>query len=428
MIKVFISYETTTGLQIAKHLKKSLEELGLHAFVADEDIKIGNDWKKRIENAIKDCKYFVLVLTNLALGSIQVQIEVTRAVELKKQIILCRKSNVDVRGIEMAFPILSSLQRINFENEYDLADKVIGVILEREIDLRYSFGLGKYYYDVEKISEGSFSIVYKAKRKKDDKVVALNIIHRIDKNIRAWFIKSVSVWMNLKHRNIVRVYNVRIMPFFYLELEFCEKTLAECSFPLSINNAIKYVLDICKGLEYAHKKGVIHGDLKPDNILIKNNVLKISDWGLSKVLDNFASTTLTTIAFTPRYAAPEHLLSAKIDERTDLYQLGSIFYEMVTGKRPRYLLETSTDRTVVSDETLVLSNETLLLPSSIRSIMETKIRKKLVPPSTINPNAKSVEPIIMKLLEYNKKDRYQSATQLKRDLEIAIRKKHGGGA
>ncbi len=414
MMDVFISYETTTGLQIAKHLKKSLKKLGLYAFVADEDIKIGNNWKNSIEDAINSCKHFVLVLTNLALGSEQVHIEVNRAVELKKHIILCRKLNVDVRGIDIAFPMLSSLQRLDFENKYDLADKVIGTILEQEIDLRLSFGLGRYYYEIEKIGEGSFSIVYKAKRRSDNKVVALNIIHRLDKKIREWLIKSVSVWMDLKHRNIVRLYNVRITPFFYLEQEFCEKSLAKYNFPIPINDAIKYVLSICNGLEYAHKKGVIHGDLKPDNILIKNNIPKISDWGLSKILNNF-TTTITTIAFTPRYAAPEHLSFAKIDERTDLYQLGVIFYEMVTGETPQYLLGHFIDEIALSDETVILS-------SSIKSIMEAKTRKKIVPPSIINPNAKLVEPIIMKLLEPHKEDRYQSATELKKDIKRLLAK------
>jgi serine/threonine protein kinase len=348
------------------------------------------------------------------LGANQVHIEVDRAVEFKKQIILCRKSNVDEKGIDMAFPILSSLQRIDFGNEYELADNVIGTILEREIDLRYSFGLGTYYYEIEKIGEGSFSMVYKAKRKNDNEVVALSIIHRLDKDTREWLIKSISAWTSLKHRNIVRLYDVGISPFFYLEQEFCEKSLAEYNFPLPINNAIKYVVGICDGLDYAHKKGIIHGDLKPDNILIKNNIPKISDWGLSKALGDDATATITPIAFTPMYAAPEQLSLSKIDMRTDLYQLGTIFYEMVTAKKPYYLSES------------FLSDETVILSPSIRSIIEAKTCGKLVPPSTINPNARLVEPIIMKLLEYNKEDRYPSAAELKKDLKLTISKKYTG--
>jgi len=406
-MEIFISYETTTGLQIAKHLKKSLKKLGLNAFVANEDIKIGNDWKNSIECAIKDCKYFILILTNLALGAEQVHVEVNLAIEFKKQIILCRKSNVYEKGIDMAFPFLSSLQRIDFKDEYELADYVISTILEREIDLRYSFGLGPYYYEIEKIGEGSFSMVYKAKRKTDNEVVALNIIHRLDKTIREWLIKSISFWMDLKHRNILRLYKVGLSPFFYLELEFCEKSLSKYNFPLPINNAVKYIMDICDGLDYAHKKGVIHGDLKPDNILFRNNIPKISDWGLSKILKD-TNASITTIAFTPMYAAPEQLSLSKIDARTDLYQLGAIFYEMVTGQ---YYLSK-----------LFLTDETVMFSPSIRSLIESK-DYKIVPPSTINPLARSVEPIIMKLLAYNKEDRYQSAAELKKDLKRIIGKK-----
>lgn len=411
MIEIFISYETTTRLQIAKHLKKSLKKLGLNTFVANEDIKIGNDWQNSIECAIKDCKYFVLILTNLALGADQVHIEVDRAIDFKKQIILCRKSNVDEKGIDMAFPFLSSLQRIDFKDEYELADNVIGTILEREINLRYSFGLGTYYYGIEEIGEGSFSMVYKAKRKTDNEIVALNIIHRLDKTIREWLIKSISSWTGLKHRNIVRLYKVGLFPFFYLEQEFCEKSLAKYNFPLPINSAVKYMIGICEGLNYAHKKGRIHGDLKPDNILFKNNIPKISDWGLSKVLKD-TTAAMTTIAFTPMYAAPEQLSFSKIDARTDLYQLGTIFYEMVTAQKPHYL-----SKSFVSDETVIFS-------PSIRSLIELKEYEKLVPPSTINPRARLVEPIIMKLLAYNKEDRYPSAAELRKDLKLITSRKH----
>lgn len=403
---VFISHETTTGLQVAKHVKKSLKKLGLNVFVADEDITIGSHWETTINDAIKDCKYFVLILTNLALISDQIHKELDCAIELKKQVIHCRKTNVDEKSIDVTFPILSPLQRIEFNNEYELADKVIWTILEREINLRYSFGLGAFYYDIEKISEGGFSTVYKVKRKPDNKIVAISVIHRLDQPTRKMLIKSISSSLELKHKNIVELYAVRISPFFHLEMEFCDKRINEYKFPLPTNKVIKYVMGICRGLEYAHGKGIIHGDLKPENILIKNNTPKISDWGFNRTLAD-SGKDITRLAFTPSYAAPEQLSFSKIDIRTDLYQLGVMFYEMVTGKNPHY--------------GLFSSDETIFIPDFIKTLTERELSDtKFVPPSAINPKAKAVEPIIRKLLEQNKENRYQSATELMNDLVLLM--------
>ncbi len=132
---IFISYETTTGLQIARHLKQALKKLGRTAFVADEDLTVGSDWEKAISHEIGECKDFVLVLTNLAFKSDQVLREVKCAVELNRRIITCKRSNVDEKAIDITFPALSHLQRIDFRDEYELADKVIGALLEKEIDL-----------------------------------------------------------------------------------------------------------------------------------------------------------------------------------------------------------------------------------------------------------------------------------------------------
>jgi len=204
--------------------------------------------------------------------------------------------------------------------------------------------------------------------------------------------------------------------FFHLELEYCEKSLRDYKYPISVEKALRYVLDICNGLEYAHNKGIIHGDLKPGNILIKNDVPKISDWGIGWILpeEKEKASEYTSLLLTPAYVAPEQLQLRKgaIDERTDLYQLGLIFYKMVTGKLPSH------NNNITDDFSLDLA--TIVYSPSVASVLKEKKRIKITPPSKINPRARILDPIIMKLLEYSKENRYQSVTELKKDLEKLI--------
>lgn len=151
------------------------------------------------------------------------------------------------------------------------------------------------------------------------------------------------------------------------------------------------VFNITEALKYAHGKKIVHRDLKPSNVLLKNGLPKISDWGLSKVLEESISAT-TTMSFTPFYAAPEQVdrKYGHTDERTDIWQLGVIFYELVTGRLP--------------------------FEGSLSEVLHGILSKKPAPPSEINPEAKKVEPIIMRMLEKDKSKRYQSVEELQKDL------------
>jgi len=158
---------------------------------------------------------------------------------------------------------------------------------------------------------------------------------------------------------------------------------------IEVERATWLIFNIAEGLKYAHKLKIIHRDLKPHNILLSQGIPKISDWGLSKVLAE--STTSTTTAFTPYYASPEQISGDFKDERTDIFQLGIIFYELVTGELP------------FKGDNLV----------EIGMAIATK---QPALPSEINPEAKEVENIIMKCLEKDKEKRYQSVKELQEDL------------
>ncbi|GAB6135202.1 hypothetical protein JCM16307_07510 [Thermococcus prieurii] len=256
--------------------------------------------------------------------------------------------------------------------------------------------LSNKYTDVEFIGRGGFARVFKAKRASDGKVVAVKVPINLDEATGKSFIKELQNWANLRHPNIVELYDYNILPIPYLEMEYCDCSLGREKKPMDVKKAAWLIFNIAEGLKYAHNKKVIHRDLKPSNILLKNGVPKISDWGLSKVMTSSRSSTVA--GFTPLYAAPEQISPTNFggtDERTDIWQLGVVFYELVTGKLP------------------FEASDFVELASKITT-------KDPVPPSRLNPEAKEVEHIIMKMLSKDKELRYKNMLELQRDLAIYL--------
>ncbi|NJE60193.1 serine/threonine-protein kinase [Thermococcus sp. 21S7] len=246
------------------------------------------------------------------------------------------------------------------------------------------------YRDVEPVGEGGFARVYRARRM-DGKVVALKVPYHLTEQAGRAFLREVTVWSGLRHRNIVELYDANIVPVPYIEMEYCEGSLAKLDKPLHWGRVAELAFEICEGLKYAHSRGIIHRDLKPSNILLKAGIPKISDWGLSKVVTESRSTTTS---FTPLYAAPEQISRSRFgptDERTDVWQLGVLMYELVTGKVPFD----------GEDFVEIAGKITMEDPD---------------PPSRLNPDAKPLDPIITKCLAKRKEERYWSVKELQKDL------------
>ncbi|ALM75539.1 serine/threonine-protein kinase [Thermococcus barophilus] len=260
------------------------------------------------------------------------------------------------------------------------------------------------YELLEFLGEGGFAKVFKAKRKDDGKIVALKI-PRIDEKTSKTFIKEVSTWFHLNHPNIVKLYDVDILPIPYLEMEYIEgvklngKTIRDLDKypkPVDEKTALNLIKGIASGLKYAHNKGIYHRDLKPLNILLKSDLMpKITDWGLAKI--GTMSPGRSVMGYTPLYASPEHLMPSKYghtDARTDIWQLGVTFYELLTGKLPfeGYTYEEVFGKIV--DENY-----------------------KFIPPSKIDPALSKYDVIFEKLLAKKKEARYQSVDEFLKDLE-----------
>lgn len=248
------------------------------------------------------------------------------------------------------------------------------------------------YSSAELIDKGGFARVFRTWRKRDGMPVAAKVPIDIDPAIGKAFLKEIENWQKLNHDNITRLLDFNILPIVYLEMELCDQNLDKLTKPLGVERAAYIILEITRGLNYAHSKGIIHRDLKPSNILLKDDIPKISDWGISKVKSESRSSISTSL--TPMYAAPEQYSPrtfGKSDERTDIFQLGIIFYELATGELPF----TGEDLTEIS---YAITNE----------------EPKLL--SETNPEAIDIEPIISKCLQKKKDDRYQSVSELQNDL------------
>lgn len=259
--------------------------------------------------------------------------------------------------------------------------------------------LAHLYSDPVYAGKGGFARVFKAKRNTDNKTVAIKIPISLDEGTGRSFLREITSWQRLNHENIITLYDANILPIPYLEMEYADAgSLDQMDKPVDIDTASEIILEIAEGLSYSHAQGVIHRDLKPMNVLLTEDLTpKISDWGLSKIMAE--SKTTSVYGFSPIYGSPEQISPKKFgkpDERTDMYQLGVIFYELLTGRTPFEgddLVEVST--AIVTEEP--------------------------APPSSINPEAEITDRIILKCLEKKKEDRYQNVKELQNDLTSTLK-------
>ncbi|MCX6688319.1 MAG: protein kinase [Methanoregula sp.] len=238
------------------------------------------------------------------------------------------------------------------------------------------------------IGKGGFARVFRAKRT-DGTPVVVKIPIFLDTLTGKTFIAEMQTWKKLSHTNIVKLYDFNIMPIPYLEEEPCDNALADVKKPVEPEEAAWILFNICEGLKFAHAQKIVHRDLKPENILIKDGIPKISDWGLSRVLTDM--TVATSLAFTLTYAAPEQINNGVKDERTDIWQLGVILYELLTGELP-------------------FSGGSML---GIRKDITTKDPKV---PGEIQHEAQVLDPVVMKCLNKTPSERYQSVAELQHAL------------
>ncbi|MCG7855160.1 MAG: serine/threonine protein kinase [Methanoregulaceae archaeon] len=196
--------------------------------------------------------------------------------------------------------------------------------------------LASKYRNIEYLGQGGIARVYRAEHDSDGRVVAVKIPIVPDEQTGTHFMREIRFWERLHHPNILAIYAANILPVPYVEMEYAHHSLKDCPLPFSPDGAVRVIRGIAAGLSFAHEKGVIHRDIKPENILCAGDrTPKITDWGLGSVIDGGHRTQVG--GFSPGYAAPEQLrpsVYGNEDVRTDLYQLGVLFFELLTGTTP----------------------------------------------------------------------------------------------
>jgi serine/threonine protein kinase len=190
-----------------------------------------------------------------------------------------------------------------------------------------------------RIGSGAFAEVYRAQRREDGRAVAVKLprVDALETFQPREFLQEAELWSRLKHPYIVSVQEWGLKPVPWIAMELMEGgSLRQRLSRLTARESLEIGVKLAEALYYAHHLGVIHRDIKPQNILFdRQNTPKLSDWGLGKVMLH-ASRSASGFKGTLAYAAPEQLSSdlGEPDWRTDIYQLAAVLYEMVTGQLP----------------------------------------------------------------------------------------------
>jgi len=254
------------------------------------------------------------------------------------------------------------------------------------------------------IGRGGMGTIYYAVDTTLNRDVALKVIHPdLARNIQLMerFKVEAMTQGQMNHPNIVTVFSFsKIDDESVIVMEYIDgknlKVLLREKKMLPISDAIDYLKQILKALEYSHSRNIIHRDIKPANILIDSeNCLKLSDFGIAKVFGKQGLTKTGMLLGTPWYTPPEQVMGEKIDFRSDLYSSGITFYEMVTGKVP-FNSETNSDFQVQ------------------KAHLETPPPR----PSVFNPEIGSkIEKFILKSLQKKPERRFQSASEMLKAIE-----------
>lgn len=263
--------------------------------------------------------------------------------------------------------------------------------------------IGKYEIE-EKIGVGGFGVVYKGRDPYIKRAVAIKTCQVDEEEIRKRFFREAEFAGNLRHPNITTIYDFGIqdgVPYIVLEFltgEDLDKKIKRGE-TFALEEKIRILIEVCKGLHYAHENNIIHRDIKPANIRIQDDgSIKIMDFGIAKSTHIESHLTQTGMTLgTAAYLAPEQIKGEPLDRRTDIFSLGVLMYEFFTYRKP-FQGEIITN---------IIYNILNVDPPSITSQVIN------FPPE--------LEKIVFKCLEKNREKRYSSALQVQQDLEKVLK-------
>ena len=266
--------------------------------------------------------------------------------------------------------------------------------------------LGNRYEVIEQIGGGGMAVVYKALDTLLGRYVSIKVLRpqfSTDEDFVRRFRREAQAAASLSHPNVVNIYDVGMegQEEYYIVMEFIDgltlKEVIQDRAPLPVGEAIDIAKQICAALGHAHENNIVHRDIKPHNILIgKDGRVKVTDFGIARAISSNTITQDGSVLGSVHYFSPEQARGGLTDVKSDIYSLGVVLYEMVTGELP-------------------FSGESPI------SVALKHLQDHFVEPRQINPALpQSVENIVLKSLAKDPTVRYQNAREMYRDLEKAL--------
>lgn len=270
--------------------------------------------------------------------------------------------------------------------------------------------IGNRYEIIEKVGSGGMATVYKARDTILNRYVAVKVLRdefTTDEEFIKRFNTEAQSAARLTHPNIVSVFDVgQEYNIYYIVMELIQgKTLKQI---ISEEGALPWkwtvniAIQICSALEMAHRNGIVHRDIKPHNIIItEDGIAKVTDFGIAKAVSNSTITAFGTTIGSVHYFSPEHARGGYTDAKSDIYSLGVVMYEMITGKVP------------FDADTPV-------------SVALKHIQEEPIEPIKLNSRVpEAVNQIILKAMKKDTSERYASATDMMKDLSLALKNPTG---
>lgn len=246
--------------------------------------------------------------------------------------------------------------------------------------------LGRYEL-IEKIGQGGMATVFRARDPQLDRMVAVKVLPSFENEDPAFverFKREAQSVAGLNHPNIIQVHDFgEDKGFMYIVMELVTNgTLSDrMTRKMALTEVMSVIVPLAAALDYAHGRGIIHRDIKPNNVLMaEDDRLVLSDFGLAKVLEASVAITKADSAMgTPEYMAPEQALGRDIDKRADLYSLGIMIYQMLLGQTP---FRGDTPSTTL----LAHIHSPVPLPSSVEPDFDRKLESTVIKALAKDPN------------------------------------------
>lgn len=261
------------------------------------------------------------------------------------------------------------------------------------------------YQIIERIGGGGMALVYKAQDLLLNRFVAVKVLRQQfvnDEEFIRRFRREAQSAASLSHPNVVSIYDVgEEDETHYIVMEYVEgqnlNEIIKDRAPLQVDEAVRIASQICDALDHAHHNQIIHRDIKPHNILIgRNGRVKVTDFGIARAVTSATITQTGSVLGSVHYFSPEHAKGVTTGEKSDLYSLGIVLYQMLTGKLP-------------------------FLGESPISVALKHLQEEFVEPRQVNSMIpQSVENIILRSMRKNPAERYQSAKEMLVDLETCL--------